>query len=158
LTEYHPLFLFRGERQDIRRTVEERSTQATDGKKLSRANPPSGLALRRLPEQPDRVRHARNPPAHFAILRALAAPILRRPGRAAPAQSAESPIETGKSAAAGRKDLILVEDGRVNIASGLRQNETQDPHRLISAIELRIRKIEALRKQTDTMIATRALD
>jgi hypothetical protein len=64
----------------------------------------------------------------------------------------------GKSAAVGRKDLILVEDGRVNIASGLHQDETQDPHRRISAIEPRIRKIEALRKQTDTLTATRALD
>jgi hypothetical protein len=64
----------------------------------------------------------------------------------------------GESGAAGRKDLILAEEGRVNIASGLRQDETQDPHRRISAIAPRIRKIEALRKQTDTLIATRALD
>src|ERR1700733_8427808 len=100
--EFHRPRRFRGDLQDIQRTVEETSTRVLDRKTgLARCRP-------RLPILAPRARSLRWP---VAIRLAPAAPERGRLERAALAQSAGSAPEIGEISAGGEKDPIHRADG-----------------------------------------------
>ena len=111
--EFRPRSRLRGDPLDIRRTAGEKSTRALDRNKLQRADRRNGLVRRHPRPQLNLDLCTRSLQSRAAMPLIPSSPKWRRPGRAARAQSAESPKEIRETLGAGGKNLIhLAEDDR----------------------------------------------
>src|SRR5580698_10137468 len=95
-----------GDPPDIRHRAGEKSTPARDRNNLRRTHRHAGLVRRHRRRQLNPDLHTRSPQSRAATPMIPSAPKRRRPGRAAPAQSAESGTEIPGTLAGGEKNLI----------------------------------------------------